>query len=112
MYITKCEIDDQSKFDAWNRALKAGALGSTQRDVAGREVGGGFGMGDAGTPMADACQCMSKTTKMLSSNYLRLKWINKFKKQNKNAQAIFWISDSSSVWSVDQTVEFAPVSKV
>ena len=112
MYITKCEIDDQSKFDAWNRALKAGALGSTLRVVGGREVGGGFGMGDAGTPMADACQCMSKTTKMLSSNYLRLKWINKFKKQNKNAQAIFWISDSSSVWSVDQTVEFAPVSKV
>ena len=27
MYITICEIDDQSKFDAWNRALKAGALG-------------------------------------------------------------------------------------
>ena len=22
MYITMCEIDDQSKFDAWNRALK------------------------------------------------------------------------------------------
>ena len=27
MYITICEIDDQSKFDAYNRALKAGALG-------------------------------------------------------------------------------------
>ena len=27
MYITICEIDDQSKLDAWNRALKAGALG-------------------------------------------------------------------------------------
>ena len=27
MYITICEIDDQSKFDAWNRALKAGAMG-------------------------------------------------------------------------------------
>ena len=26
MYITICEIDDQSKFDAWNRALKASAL--------------------------------------------------------------------------------------
>ena len=22
MYITICEIDDQSKFDAWNRAIK------------------------------------------------------------------------------------------
>ena len=27
MYIKVCEIDDQSKFNAWNRALKAGALG-------------------------------------------------------------------------------------
>ena len=27
MYITICETDDQSQFDAWNRALKAGALG-------------------------------------------------------------------------------------
>ena len=27
MYIMICEIDHQSKFDAWNRTLKAGALG-------------------------------------------------------------------------------------
>ena len=27
MYITICEIDDRSKFDAWNRALKASTLG-------------------------------------------------------------------------------------
>ena len=27
MYIIVCEIDHQSKFDAWNRALKVGALG-------------------------------------------------------------------------------------
>ena len=27
MYITICEIDDWSKFDAWNRALKASTLG-------------------------------------------------------------------------------------
>ena len=26
MYITVCEIDDQSKFNAWSRALKAGIL--------------------------------------------------------------------------------------
>ena len=25
-YITICETDDQSKFDAWNRAFKAGVL--------------------------------------------------------------------------------------
>ena len=27
MFITICKIDDQFKFDAWSRALKAGALG-------------------------------------------------------------------------------------
>ena len=26
MYIAMCEIDNQSKFNAWNRALKASAL--------------------------------------------------------------------------------------
>ena len=65
MYITICEIDDQSKLDAWNRALKASALGQTQRDGMGREVGGALGQGDTGTPMADSCQCMAKTTTIL-----------------------------------------------
>ena len=36
IYITICEIDDQSKSDAWNRALKAGALGQPR----GMELGG------------------------------------------------------------------------
>jgi len=31
----------------------------------GREVGGGFRMGDICTPMADSCQCMAKTTTIL-----------------------------------------------
>ena len=35
MYITICEIDHQSKFNAWNRALKAGTLGQP------REMGWG-----------------------------------------------------------------------
>ena len=60
MYITICEIDDQSKFDSCNKALKAGALGTTQRDGLGREVGGGFRMGDTCTLVADSCQCMAK----------------------------------------------------
>ena len=29
-YTTICEIGDQSKFDAWNRALKASALGQPE----------------------------------------------------------------------------------
>jgi len=32
----------------------------TQRDRMGREVGGGFRMGNTCTPVADSCQCMSK----------------------------------------------------
>ena len=31
-------------------------------DVMGREVGGGFRMGNIGAPMADSCQCKAKTT--------------------------------------------------
>jgi len=34
--------------------------GITQRDGTGRDVGGGFRMGNTCTPMADSCQCMAK----------------------------------------------------
>ena len=34
--------------------------GMTQKDVMGREVGGGFMFGNACTPMVDSCQCMAK----------------------------------------------------
>ena len=34
--------------------------GMTQRDGIGREVGGGFRMGNTCTPVADSCQCMAK----------------------------------------------------
>ena len=65
MYITICEIDDQSKFNAGNRVLKAGALGQPRGMGWGKRWGGGFGMGDTCTPMADSCQCMAKTTTIL-----------------------------------------------
>ena len=45
--------------------LRAGALGMTLRDGMGKEVGGGFRMGDTWTPMAEPCQCMAKTTTIL-----------------------------------------------
>ena len=32
----------------------------TQRDGMGREVGGGFRMGNTCTPVADSCWCMAK----------------------------------------------------
>ena len=36
--------------------------GMILRDRMGRELGGGFRMGNTCTPMADSCQCMAKTT--------------------------------------------------
>ena len=45
MYITICEIDHQSKFSAWNRALKAGALGQPWGMRCGGRWEGGLGWG-------------------------------------------------------------------
>ena len=45
MYITICEIDDQSKFNTWNRALKSGALGQPE---GWDGEGGGRGVRDGG----------------------------------------------------------------
>ena len=42
--------------DAWGWCT-----GIIQRDVMGREVGGGFMFGNAGTPMVDSCQCTAKS---------------------------------------------------
>ena len=39
---------------------QGGCTGKTQRDGMGREVGGGFRMGNACTPTADSCECMAK----------------------------------------------------
>ena len=42
------------------QGAQGGCTGKTQRDGMGREVGGGFRMGNACTPMADSCECMVK----------------------------------------------------
>ena len=63
MYIATCKIDDQCKFNAWSRALKAGALGQP-RGL--NEGGGGRGVQDGGLtciPMADSCWCMANSPK-------------------------------------------------
>ena len=39
--------------------------GKTQRNEMGREAGGGIGMGNTCTSMADLCQCMAKATTIL-----------------------------------------------
>ena len=47
--------------------------GMTQRDGMGREVGGGFRIGNTCTPMADSCQCMSKQLQYCRVISLQLK---------------------------------------
>jgi len=39
--------------------------GTTLRDGMGKEVGGGFRMGNTYAPMADSYECMAKTTTIL-----------------------------------------------
>ena len=60
-----CETDDQSKLHAWNRALKAGALGQPRGVGWGGMWEGSLHGGDTCTPMADSCQGMAKTTTVL-----------------------------------------------
>ena len=53
--IIICETDLQTRFDAWDRVLKAGALewpGGMGGEGGGR---GGLRMGNTCTPMADSC---------------------------------------------------------
>ena len=49
--------------------MRQGAQGqfteTTLRDGMGKEVGGGFRMGDTCTPMTDSYQCMAKNTTIL-----------------------------------------------
>ena len=51
------------------RCMRHGAqgrcTGMTLRDVMGKEVGGGFRMGNTCTPMAASCESMAKTTTVL-----------------------------------------------
>ena len=63
MYIIICEIDRQSRFDAWVRVLRAGALGWPWGMGWGGRWEGGSGC--TCTPMADSCGCMAKTTTIL-----------------------------------------------
>ena len=46
-------------------SARAWCTGKTQRDRVEREVGGGIGMGNTCKSMANASQCMTKTTTIL-----------------------------------------------
>ena len=47
--------------------------GMTLRDGMGREVGGGFRMGNTCTPVVDPCQCMAKPLQYCKVISLQLK---------------------------------------
>ena len=47
--------------------------GMTLRDGMGKEVGGGFRMGNACTPVVDSCQCMAKQIQYCKVISLQLK---------------------------------------
>ena len=57
----------QIAFPGWMHETSAQGwcTGMTQRDGMGREMGGGFRMGNTSKSMADSCQCMVKTTTIL-----------------------------------------------
>ena len=65
MYITICEIDDQSMFDAGNRALKAGALGQPREVRWGGRWEGGSGWGTHVHPWLIHVNVWQKTTTIL-----------------------------------------------
>ena len=64
MYIIICETDLQSR-RCMRQGTQGWCLGMTLRDGMGKEVAGGFRMGNTCTPMAVSCQCMAKTTAIL-----------------------------------------------
>ena len=73
----------------------------TQRDGMGREVGGGFRMGNTCKSMVDSYQCMAKTT----TNIVK-------KKKKPNSSTRFDIYYSSRVCSMVVLVEISQKSKL
>ena len=55
------------------QGVRGWCTGTTQRDGMGREVGGGFRMGNTRTPVADSCQCMAKPLQYCNVISLQLK---------------------------------------
>ena len=78
MYITICEIDHQSKFDAWNRALKTGALGQPRGMGWGgrREEGGALGWGTHVHPWLIHVSVWQKPPQYYKAVSLQIKYIN------------------------------------
>ena len=71
--ILSCEKNRQSRFDAWDRVLGAGALGWPRGIGWGGRWEGRFRMGNTCTPMADPCQRMAKPIQYCKVISLQLK---------------------------------------
>ena len=85
MYITICERDHQSRFNSWNRVLKARALGQPWGMGRGGRWEWGSGWGThvhSWLILVNVCQKPLHHCKVIS---LQLKWINKLKKKKRNA---------------------------
>ena len=93
MYIIICEMNVQ----VWCMIQNAWGwcTGMTKRDGMGREVGGGFSMGNTCTPMVDSCQCMAKPIQYCKVISLQLK-LNTFILKTK--QKIKYKRDWESFW--------------
>ena len=67
--IETCKLSYVKRVTSPGLSMRQGAqgwcTGMTQRDGMGREVGGGFRMGNTCKSMADSCQCMAKATTTL-----------------------------------------------
>ena len=81
MYIIICETNRQVQVWCMIQDARGWCTGMTQRDGMGREMGGGFRMGNTCTPMADSCQCMAKPLQCCKVIRLQLKSIYFFKKE-------------------------------
>ena len=64
--------------------------GMTQRDGMGREVRGGFRMGNTCTPMVDSCQCMAKPIQ-----YCKVK--NNLKKRGKLSLLFIYLTSIGGI---------------
>ena len=65
----------------------------TQRDGMGREVGGGFSMGNTCTPMADACWCRAKPIQ-----YCKVKRKKDYWKEYQQPQICRWYHSNDRKW--------------
>ena len=108
--ITICEIDHQSKFNAWNRALKASALGQPWGMGWGGRLEEGSGWSTNVHPWLSHINVWQKPLQYCKVISLQLKLINFFnKKKQENSREhllpFHWLCQSLWLCRLQQTVE-------